>query len=62
MSEVGPLIPLGFAFGLLMLARIVFLLVLRSGENKRHTRPNSGDQPTVIENELFASTPNENTP
>jgi len=62
MSDAGPLISLGFAFGLIMLTRIVFLLVLRAGENKRHTRPNSGEQPTVIENELFASTPNENTP
>ena len=62
MNTLGPLILLGFAFALLLLGRVIILLVLRSGETTKRTRPRSGQQPTVIRDELFANTPNENTP
>ncbi len=62
MNTIGPLILLGFAFGLLMLGRIIILLVLRSGETERTKRPRSGEQPSVINDDLFADKPNENTP
>lgn len=62
MNTLGPLILLGFAFALLLLGRVIILLVLRSGETTKRTRPRPGQQPTVIRDELFANTPNENTP
>ncbi len=62
MNTLGPLILLSFAFALLILGRIIILLVLRSGETTKRTRPQTGEPPTVIQDELFADTPNENTP
>ncbi|HCT43662.1 MAG: hypothetical protein CMJ35_10185 [Phycisphaerae bacterium] len=54
MNTLGPLILLSFAFALLLLGRIVILLVLRSGETTKRTRPQTGEPPTVIHDELFA--------
>lgn len=62
MNTLGPLILLGFTFALLLLIRVIILLVLRSGETTKRKRPQSGEPPTVIQDELFANTPNENTP
>ena len=62
MNTIGPLILLGIGFALLMLGRVIILLVLRSGETTKHTRPTTGEQPRVIRSDLFADTTNENTP
>lgn len=62
MNTIGPLILLGFTFALLLLVRVIILIVLRSGETTKRTRPPMGESPTVIHDELFANTPNENTP
>ncbi len=62
MNTLGPLILLSFAFALTILVRVIILLVLRSGETKKRTRPQTGEPPTVIQDDLFANTPNENTP
>ncbi len=62
MNTLGPLILLGIAFALLLLGRVIILLVLRSGETTKRTRPQMGESPTVIRDELFANTPNETTP
>lgn len=62
MNTLGPLILLGICFALLLLGRVIILLVLRSGETTKRTRPQRGEQPTVIQDNLFANTPNENTP
>lgn len=53
MNTLGPLILLGFAFALLLLGRVIILLVLRSGETTKRIRPRTGEQPTVIKDDLF---------
>lgn len=62
MNTLGPLILLALAFALLLLGRIVILLVLRAGETTKPVQQNRGKQPTVIRDDLFADTTNENTP
>ena len=57
MNTIGPLIFVTLAFGSLLALRIVFLLILRSGEtkkDKRLLRPGEA-QPTVISKNLFSS-------
>jgi len=64
MNTIGPLIFLTIAFGSLLAIRIIFLLIIRSGEttkDKRLLRPGES-QPKVIKADLFASNKNENTP
>lgn len=53
MKTIVPLIFLTLAFGFLLALRVVFLLVIRSGETPR-TKHTNGPKPTVISNELFS--------
>ncbi|MGV6815093.1 MAG: hypothetical protein ACWA5W_08810 [Phycisphaerales bacterium] len=52
MNSIGPLIFLALAFGFTIAARVVILLVLRSGETSRTTHT-TGPGPTVIPSDLF---------
>lgn len=61
MNTIGPLIFLSLAFGLTIALRIVFLLIIRSGETTKSKRT-QGPTPTVIPHDLFAANPHENTP
>ena len=62
MNTLGPLILLGFAFALLLLGRVIILLVLRSGETTKRTRPQTGEPPTVIHDDLFSNGTNDSDP
>lgn len=53
MNTLGPLILLCFSFGLLLLGRVIILLVLRSGETTKPMPRHTGEQPTVIKDDLF---------
>lgn len=54
MNSNGPIILLSLAFGFTIALRIVFLIILRSGE-KTKTPRTRGPEPTVIPSELFNS-------
>lgn len=62
MSTLGPLILLGLAFALLLTGRVIILLVLRRGETTRRPHARPGPAPTVIKDDLFDTSPSENTP